>query len=272
MVGKRDFWRLKLELASGYGRVLPLVVRTRRTSEEKQNNSNNEPMKPRTRNGAPEFWSIGGEGSRGGGAHGVRALLSKAGRRRAGSRVQPGEGGRELDKIVDSARLKAPPPALAHLRPPSPTSIFFAKGSQPERDSEIRSQESAPTQDVGVRADAQSGEGEILRENYGFYRLRAGSIRLFPHDSTQVVDFPRICDARFFSEEGFHHRDAEAQRHTAKRGGFGRSKLSTKLCGNVAGFYAFFRAFSQFYAQIKAVFTRFYAFLRVRPIFPARKS
>jgi hypothetical protein len=53
-----------------------------------------------------------------------------------------GRSGRELDKIVDSARLKVPPPAFAHLGPPSPTSIFFAKRSQAEWESEVRSQES----------------------------------------------------------------------------------------------------------------------------------
>jgi hypothetical protein len=35
----------------------------------------------------------------------------------------------------------------------------------------------------------------------------------------------------------------------------------------ITGFYAFFRGFPRFYAQIRAVFTRFYAFLRVRLIF-----
>ena len=34
-----------------------------------------------------------------------------------------------------------------------------------------------------------------------------------------------------------------------------------------AGFYAFFRDFPRFSAQIRAVFTRFYAFLRVGPNF-----
>ena len=33
------------------------------------------------------------------------------------------------------------------------------------------------------------------------------------------------------------------------------------------GFYAFFRGFPRFYAQIRAVFTRFYAFLRVGAFF-----
>ncbi len=36
------------------------------------------------------------------------------------------------------------------------------------------------------------------------------------------------------------------------------------LRGKVADFYAFFHDFPHFYAQIRAVFTRFYAFLRVR--------
>jgi hypothetical protein len=39
------------------------------------------------------------------------------------------------------------------------------------------------------------------------------------------------------------------------------------VAGKITGFYAFFRGFPRFYAQIRAVFTRFYAFLRVRPIF-----
>src|SRR5882672_2808645 len=37
--------------------------------------------------------------------------------------------------------------------------------------------------------------------------------------------------------------------------------------GKIAGFYAFSHDFPQFYAQIRAVFTRFYAFLRVRLVF-----
>src|SRR6267142_6032382 len=34
----------------------------------------------------------------------------------------------------------------------------------------------------------------------GFYRVETALTRLFPHDSTQVVDFPRIAVVRVFRE------------------------------------------------------------------------
>ena len=38
----------------------------------------------------------------------------------------------------------------------------------------------------------------LYRLATGFYRLWAGSTRLFPHNSTQVVDFPHLANVRIF--------------------------------------------------------------------------
>src|SRR5260370_25452145 len=51
------------------------------------------------------------------------------------------------------------------------------------------------------------------------------------------------------------------------RTGASKGRSGRNYAGKITGFYAMFHDFTHFYAQIRAVFTRFYAFLRVRPIF-----
>src|SRR5258707_836722 len=41
----------------------------------------------------------------------------------------------------------------------------------------------------------------FYRLTIGFYRLWAGSTRLFPHNSTQVVDFPHLAVVSIFCED-----------------------------------------------------------------------
>jgi hypothetical protein len=46
-----------------------------------------------------------------------------------------------------------------------------------------------------------------------------------------------------------------------------RGRWVRNYAEKITDFYAFFRGFSRFYAQIRAVITRFYAFLRVGAFF-----
>src|SRR5258708_36497522 len=45
-----------------------------------------------------------------------------------------------------------------------------------------------------------------------FSHFETALTRLFPHKSTQVVDFPHLAMVSIFWEEGFHRRGAETQR------------------------------------------------------------
>jgi len=57
------------------------------------------------------------------------------------------------------------------------------------------------------------GKGGCEIEKWrSFSHLETGFSRLFPHKSTQVVDFPHLAMVRLFWEEGFHRRGAETQR------------------------------------------------------------
>src|SRR6266436_6230421 len=64
----------------------------------------------------------------------------------------------------------------------------------------------------------------------GFSHFGTALTHLFPHVSTQVVDFPRICTVRLFGEEGFHRGDTETQRQAWL--GTNIEKLSVKKCEN----------------------------------------
>src|SRR5713226_7810442 len=63
---------------------------------------------------------------------------------------------------------------------------------------------------VGKRA-FPTLSGQEVGKRTGFSHFETALTRLFPHNSTQVVDFPRMYDVRFFWEEGFHRRDAESE-------------------------------------------------------------
>ena len=137
--------------------------------------------------------------------------------------------------------------------------------------------------------------------------------RLFPHYSTQVVDFPRMCGVSLFYEgpktseirqgNDWQRNGAEVgsgkwrrtEPHVLQRNATGHISMRVELkrhecaprnaalprvwrnpqsLGSTEGGvkrcgknYGFFRGFPRFYAQIRAVITRFYAFLRVRAFF-----
>jgi hypothetical protein len=68
----------------------------------------------------------------------------------------------------------------------------------------------------------------------GFYRLAPGSIRLFPHNSTQVVDFPHLAVVSQ-AKLGFNmgkrrknHRGTEAQSQRKLRTKMGRGSRFAK--------------------------------------------
>ena len=69
---------------------------------------------------------------------------------------------------------------------------------------------------VGRRASHTIG-GQGVGKWTGFSHIETALIRLFPHKSTQVVDFPHLAHVRLFWEEGFHRRGAETQRRRGKR-------------------------------------------------------
>jgi hypothetical protein len=84
---------------------------------------------------------------------------------------------------------------------------------------------------------------------------------------------PRI----YTNSDGGKDPDYKEAKKTGKgcRAGSGLALRARKPGGaeyleKITGFYAFFHDFPRFYAQIRAVFTRFYAFLRVRLIFNHR--
>jgi len=105
----------------------------------------------------------------------------------------------------------------------------------------------------------------------GFYRIRVDSYRIITGFYRLWIGFYRLLpDKIFWRPSGAWNQYGEGmkpqtQRHREKRSlepGWGSSE---------SGFwrknYAFFHDFPRFYAQNRAVFTRFYAFLRVGPIF-----
>jgi len=63
---------------------------------------------------------------------------------------------------------------------------------------------------VGKRVNLGKGGCEIGKWR-SFSHLKTGLTRLFPRFSTQVVDFPHLAHLSIFWEEGFHHRETEAQ-------------------------------------------------------------
>jgi len=50
---------------------------------------------------------------------------------------------------------------------------------------------------VGMRVNLGKG-GQVVGKWTGFSHIEPASTRLFPHNSTQVVDFPRMYAARVF--------------------------------------------------------------------------
>jgi len=71
----------------------------------------------------------------------------------------------------------------------------------------------------GKRWDGNRGEvgkgGQVAGKRTGFSRIETVLTRLFPHNSTQVVDFPRMYAVRVFlmvKEEPLRHGGTEASR------------------------------------------------------------
>jgi len=102
---------------------------------------------------------------------------------------------------------------------------------------------------VGMRVNLGKGRRE-LRKLTGFSHFEIALTHLFPHKSTQVVDFPRMYDVRaflrgvkfsFLSQTGL------------------RTKVGRLRARILRKNYAFFRGFPRFSAQIRAVITRFLA-------------
>src|SRR5882672_744168 len=99
----------------------------------------------------------------------------------------------------------------------------------------------------------------------GFYRVETALTRLFPLDSTQVVDFPCIYAASNFwgnpeivatdetqIEHGFGTDEGRKGTHQAETG----ARTARTYAGKVTGFYAKLRESSRKFAQIRAVVTR----------------
>jgi len=110
--------------------------------------------------------------------------------------------------------------------------------------------------------------GQEVGKRTGFSHFETALTHLFPHVSTQVVDFPRICTVRLFGEEGFHLGDTETQRQAWL--GTNIEKLSVKKCENFDDVSRFFTVYHPVEARNCAMFT----FFRVRPFLndEARKS
>jgi len=65
----------------------------------------------------------------------------------------------------------------------------------------------------GGRCGFTALSGWKVGKAWNFYRLWAGSTRLFPHKSTQVVDFPRLSVVRVFCED----EDSPPRRRAKRR-------------------------------------------------------
>ena len=113
--------------------------------------------------------------------------------------------------------------------------------------------------DKGVDADAYKWEKAVgnrgfYRIGMCFYRIIGGFSRLFPH----LPGFSRII---FFARPS-------GQAGLGSPSGRAMGKHGVRIfAGKVTDFYALLREVSRKFAQIRAVFTRFYAFLRVATIF-----
>src|SRR5260370_38830506 len=76
--------------------------------------------------------------------------------------------------------------------------------------------------------------------------------------------FPRFSGISHLFPLDFYFMTKRSKISPQRRGD---AEVNAKFCGKITDFYAVFHDFPHFYAQIRAVFTRFYAFLRRGPIF-----
>ena len=115
---------------------------------------------------------------------------------------------------------------------------------------------------VGKRVDLGKC-GPVVGKWCSFSHFRTALPHLFPHKSTQVVDFPHLAKV---SQAGFGTIIGNG---VVEFWSIGGAEWERWLQGGlVTGCYAFFHEVSRFYAQIMAVITRFCALLRVRLLFP----
>ena len=183
--------------------VVALVVGARRTSKGQLENSNNEPMKPRTRNGVVEYWSDGWTPDRAWrripayrincvAAAGLRHSRAP-GKRRVENRVGTGKWRTFSHLVIGFYRLET---ALTRLFPRFSTQVVdfprmamvrhFWEGTKNRRDAEAR-------EDEKIQNEPQRHEGT---KTAGFH---AGE-----------------CSATEWGQAGKtkqNHRDTEAQRH-----------------------------------------------------------
>jgi hypothetical protein len=102
----------------------------------------------------------------------------------------------------------------------------------------------------------------------GFSHLETALPRLFPHDSTQVVDFPHIehvNQAELGANLGKPKRTTEAQSQAEFGSKLG--KPARTYAGKSADYCAMFREGPRKFAQIRPVIPRLFGFLRVRAFF-----
>jgi len=126
--------------------------------------------------------------------------------------------------------------------------------------------------------------GEQMGKWTGFSRIKPALTRLFPHVSTQVVDFPHLNAVSIFSGGAKNDRISGRGMIGRGMGDEGQAELGTNVgkwevewwsigamgkparmavsgisSGRITDFFAFFRELPRFYAQNRAVFTRFLA-------------
>jgi hypothetical protein len=106
---------------------------------------------------------------------------------------------------------------------------------------------------VGMRTNSGLS-GQEVGKRTGFSHFETGLTCLFPHISTQVVDFPRMYDVRAF----LRGRKFGFLSQTGLRTKRGKSRVWT-LAGKSAGCYAKVRDVSRKFAQIMPVNPRWLA-------------
>jgi hypothetical protein len=104
---------------------------------------------------------------------------------------------------------------------------------------------------LGTEAFCRIGVG-FYRLATGYYRINDAGNRILPHitASYQITFFLAV-------KRGKNSPQSQAELGTIV------GRAARNYAGKITGFYAFFRGFPRFYALIRAVITRFYAFLRV---------
>jgi hypothetical protein len=86
----------------------------------------------------------------------------------------------------------------------SPESFQGSSGTKNQkyrrRDADCGDRDGRAARDRTERRSQPGKGGQAVRKWSDFVRLGTGSTRLFPHNSTQVVDFPHLAHVRLFGE------------------------------------------------------------------------